>query len=80
MDVTFEENLAGNNLLPTPFIIVLIEAPNSKRGFFSEISMNAYAPCCFQMGIARKEGGCKGLSGWFGALFFHVWLLDRGGI
>ena len=57
MDVTFEQNLAGNNLLPTPFIVVLIEAPNSERGIFSEISMNAYAPCCFQMGIARKEGG-----------------------
>ena len=24
---------------------------------------------CFHMDIARKGGGCKGLPGWFGALF-----------
>ena len=26
--------------------------------------------CCFHMGIVRKGEGCKGLPGWFGALFF----------
>ena len=31
------------------------------------------------MGIARKgEGWCKGLPGWFGALFSQVCLFDRG--
>ena len=34
--------------------------------------------CCFHMGIARK-GGCKGLPGWFGALFSQVCPFDREG-
>ena len=28
----------------------------------------------------KFAGGCKGLPGWFGTLFFHVCPFDRGGV
>ena len=37
--------------------------------------------CCFHMGIALKRVRCKGLPGWFGALFFSTFarFTERGG-
>ena len=62
--------------------------PNSRKKMFGQIcdfntkgqvqkgldplGKPLFEMCCFHMGIARKGRGCKGLPGWFWALFSHV--------
>ena len=38
-------------------------------GNLTHIGKPLFEMCCFHMGIARKGRGCRGLPGWFGALF-----------
>ena len=45
----------------------------------SVFKKSLFQMCCFHMGIFRKGGGCKGLPGWFGALFSMFARLTEGG-
>ena len=61
-----DENLAGNfstgsSILTQPYHII--------GKYLVCLGKPLFEMCCFHMDIARKGmGGCKGLSGWFGAL------------
>ena len=60
--------LGKHNLLILKTIKVYIKLLNIQSAYLGK---PLFEMCCFHMGIARK-GGCKGLPGWFGALFSHV--------